>query len=401
MQDKLVIYLHAQQLDRPSWAVIDEAGHINESVYQGEFTALSAVALNKAVCLLVPTEDVLLTTTMLPKMNRNRLLQALPFALEEQLIDDLDASHFALGEKIGDQWLVAVAAHEKMEAWLALMRTHDIQLDAIIPSVFALPITSDTWQIYLADMALVRMGEIQGFACDVPNLNLMLDNALTQSNVLPASIELSNYTDAPYAPPAELIMPVTEQKASPSQFIRDLAAYLDEDKAPNLLQGRYAVKKAKRRQSQSKNLRPLLWLSGVWVALLLLYPLVSYVVLKSKLSSTNNEIAVIYKHQFPEASSIVAPKLRMEEKWQRLTAEAGENRVLVLFGHIGKGMQVSKGIKLNRADFQNNQLTLTLTAATSEEMTAFTDYLNNQGLSVKQQNVNLAGAHINATLQIE
>lgn len=401
MQDKLVIYLHAQQLDRPSWAVIDETGHINESVYQGEFTALKAVALNKAVSLLVPTEDVLLTTTQLPKMNRNRLLQALPFALEEQLIADLDASHFALGEKLDDQWLVAITAHEKMEAWLALMRTHDIQLDAIIPSIFALPITSDTWQIYLADMALVRMGAIQGFACDVPNLPFMLDNALTLATVLPASIELSNYTDAPYTLPAELVVSVTEQKVSSSQFIRDLAAYLDEDKALNLLQGRYAVKKAKRRQPQSKNLRPLWGLSVIWVVLLLLYPLVSYIVLTSKLSSTNSEIAAIYKHQFPEASSIVAPKLRMEEKWQKLTAEAGENRVLILLGHIGKGMQVSKGIKLNRADFQNNQLTLALTAASSEEMTAFTDYLNSQGLSVKQQNVNLAGAHINATLQVE
>ncbi|MFZ2315919.1 MAG: type II secretion system protein GspL [Gammaproteobacteria bacterium] len=399
MQEKLVIYLHAQKLDHPSWAVVDETGHVTESVYQGEFAALKAVAMDKTIVLLVPTEDVLFTTATLPKINRNRLLQALPFALEEQLIADVDASHFSLGEKVDDVWLVAVTAHEKMETWLSLMHTNEIQLDVLTPSIFALPVTPDAWQIYLADMALVRMGETQGFTSDLHNLNLMLDNALTTST-LPASIQLSNYTNTTYLPSAEWVVPVTERKLSPDQFVRDLAKHLDEHIAINLLQGRYAVKKAKR-PSKSKNLRPLMGLAVVWVALLLLYPIVSYVVLKYKLSATTSEIATIYKHQFPEASSIVAPKLRMEEKWQKLTAEAGENRVLVLFGYIGKGMQASKGIKLNHADFQNNQLTLELTATTSEEMTAFTDYLNQQGLNVKQQNVNLAGAHINATLQVE
>ena len=109
----------------------------------------------------------------------------------------------------------------------------------------------------------------------------------------------------------------------------------------------------------------------------------------------------IYRTQFPQATSIVAPKLRMQEKLQKLDVSVGENRVLLLLGYVGKGMKIANGIKLKRADFQNSQLTLELTATSSESFSAFTDYLTQQGLHVKQQNATLAGEHINATVQVE
>jgi type II secretion system protein L len=168
----------------------------------------------------------------------------------------------------------------------------------------------------------------------------------------------------------------------------------------NLLQGPYAVKKSKFVQ-QDKIWHVLFGLVTAWVVLLFLYPTVSYLILQKRVSGIDAQIVEIYKRNFPQSSSIVAPKLRMEEKLQKANSAIGQNRLLLLLGYIGKGVTKAEGIKLKHIDFQNNQLTLELTVATSEEFSTFTDFLTQQSLNVKQQNANLTGSRINATLQVE
>ena len=64
---------------------------------KGDAAALAEAALDRINIVIVPSEDVLVTTVTLPKMNRSRLLQAIPYALEEQVIEDVDTMHFAAG----------------------------------------------------------------------------------------------------------------------------------------------------------------------------------------------------------------------------------------------------------------------------------------------------------------
>lgn len=396
---KLVIYLHAEALDHPSWVILDEEGVVQHTVHHGSMAELVSYSANKMVILLVPTQDVLLTQVALPKMNRLRLRQAVPYALEEQLIPDLDSMHFALGEHVGDAWPVLAVSHEQMQRWLDLLQSHQIPIDIITPAVLALPLSVDAWQVYVADMALIRMQAYQGLTVELPQVAMLLQQAIDTAGQLPANIKLSNYSMATFASKVANIA-IVETKLPAEQFVKDLAVHLDDNKLINLLQGPYAQKKAKR-VTKNRSWQPLLYLAGAWLILLFAYPLVSYTFLKQRLNAIADQMLVVYRHQFPGATSMIAPKLRMEEKWQQLNLAAGQNRALLLLGYIGKGMQINKGIKLNRADFQNKQLTLDLVANSSEEMTVFSDYLVQQGLNVKQQNVNFAGAHVNATLQVE
>jgi hypothetical protein len=46
-------------------------------------------------------------------------------------------------------------------------------------------------------------------------------------------------------------------------------------------------------------------------------------------------------------------------------------------------------------------MTLELTAQSSEDFSAFTDFLSQNSLSVKQQNANLAGTRVNASVVVE
>ena len=400
MQEKLIIYLHANDLTEPSWAVLNGDGTVRQSAYRDAASGLAQIAEDKIIIVIVPQEEVLLTSAQLPKMPRSRLLQAVPYALEDELIAEVDTLHFALGENTSDHLPIAVVAHEKMRQWLDVLNTWNIKPDVMIPAAFALPHTENVWHVAMHEMAIVRMGVMRGFACDKKNLAVILE-AANASASLPSVLRINHYAFETANDTLSMTLPIAiEEDASKAEdMINDFAQDVDVA-AINLLQGVYAVKKSKLPQ-MNKIWRITSGLAIAWVLLLFLYPAVSYFVLKQRLSTINSQMAQIYKRHFPQANSLVAPKIRMQEKLQNLNEAMGENRVLLLLGYLGKAANTTSNIKFNRLDFQNGQLTLELTAATSEDFSAFTDYLNQQGLNVKQQNANLNGARINATLLVE
>lgn len=400
MQEKLIIYL-ANDSALSRWIVIDSEKTIKQ---QGEnVEQLAQVAHNKEIIVLVPTIDVLLTTVKLPKMHRSRLLQALPYALEEQLIAEVDTLHFAIADQIGDELSVAIVAKEKLQQWLALLRSWNIEADACFPIVSALPVTENSWHIMVNptdDMILVRIDQTTGFVAEKKNLAELLAIALSGQTVLPTLIHLHNYSEEAIAPLLNVSATMKEDFIQPTQFMRDLALQVDKQQAINLLQGTYAVKKAKFTQA-AKMWKYSVYLACIWAALLFIYPLISYFILKHRVDNIDAQMATIYQQQFPQATSMVMPKIRMQEKLQKLTTRAGENRLLLLLGYVGKGLLAEPNIKFKRLDFQNEQLSLELTALTSDDFAAFTDFLSQHGLSVKQQNANLDGARVNATLLVE
>lgn len=400
MQEKLVIYLHTHDLSHPSWAVINADNTLRQSAYRDNSEGLAQISEDKEIIVIVPAEDVLLMKAELPKMSKTKLYQALPFAVEEQLVSDVDTLHFAASDQEADGRLsVAIVSQDKMQMWLSQLQAMHIKPDKLIPETFALPMEHHVWHVFINEMATVRISDFQGFASDKNNFSELMDIAL-QSSDTPKLLHIHNYTKEAYVSNLTLPVEIKEDFFSHDKFIADLARYAIQTPYINLLQGRYAVKKAKFPQ-MNKLWQVTAYLAAAWIGLLFLYPLVSYLILSHRMNNIDNQIAQIYKRHFPQSTSIVAPKLRMQEKLQKLDATISENRLLLLMGYIGKGMHATPSIKLKRMEFQNNQLTLDLMAANSDDFSAFTDYLTQQGLNVKQQNANLSDSHINATIVIE
>ena len=77
-------------------------------------------AAGRHVCVLVPGTDVLLAEPELPVKAGTKLQQVVPYALEEQLAEDIDDLHFAIGKRAADSATtpVAVVAHSLMDEWL-------------------------------------------------------------------------------------------------------------------------------------------------------------------------------------------------------------------------------------------------------------------------------------------
>lgn len=114
------------------------------------------------VVVLVPGEDVLLAQAQLSARNRAQLMQALPYALEDQLLAPVEDLHFAAAPPQDGSVGVAVVAKERMREWLARLAEAGVQADALLPETLALPPQSGLVE---DSRALVRLAPWSAFAC--------------------------------------------------------------------------------------------------------------------------------------------------------------------------------------------------------------------------------------------
>lgn len=400
MRETLIIFLQNNAAIAPNWVVLGADNQVKETICAGDPAALAELAIDKQVIAIVPAEEVLLTYVIMPKMNRSRLMEALPFALEEQLVEDVESLHFAVGETQADGKLpVAVVAKKRIQQWMQQLQSYGVQPDQLIPLTFALPITADTWTAVNSDVITVRTGEYTGFVCDHANANILLTAALASADVKPATLSIISQTTIANALQIKDIN-IDESLYALNALIAECAQQAVKTPHLNLLQGMFRSKKSAF-PYKGNAWRLLTYSLAAWIGLLILYPFISYCLLASRASELENEIAAIYQKHFPNGGSLASAQDKMQSKLQSLTSQTGDGRLFVMIGYIGKAVAGTPTIKLKQLTFQDNRLTLEVSAASSDDFSKFNDFLTNEGLQVKQQHADLAGSRINATIVVE
>lgn len=118
MSEFVVIRLAAED-QAVEWVLVDSNGTRRSGVSGGNLEQAAAAAGEHAVIVLVPAEDILLTTVHMPVRSTAKIRTALPFALEENLADDVEDLHFAIGDRQENNRLpVAVVSRDKMAQWM-------------------------------------------------------------------------------------------------------------------------------------------------------------------------------------------------------------------------------------------------------------------------------------------
>ena len=398
--EKVIIYLRNADLSRPHWAIITDNGTLQKMTLEGDLPALAAIAADKEVIVIAPPEDVLLVEAKLPKLSRQRLLQALPFALEEQLLTDISELHFAIGDyQPNDTLPVAIIAKTTIANWLSTLTDAGIAPSALIPAPLILPLFDNVWTILLRDeSAIVRTGLYSGFACDKQNLAALLQLKRAELTEPPHAIYLLNTDAAPFLAEKEGLKDiVTEKRLTEKQLYTD-SMHSMETPAINLMQGDF---QARRKTSHSKRIWLLAgYIAAAWLTLVLVSNVVSYLILHHESSQIETAINTIYQHNFPQSHSMVAPKQRMTDKLNNLMNQNHKNRLLVWLAYVGKSLHETSTIKIQQMDYRNNVLTLDISAPNFESVDKFTQALTLQSLNVKQQNVATAGTQVKGALII-
>ncbi len=214
--------------------------------------------------LLIPGEHVLLTEVSVPSQKPKHLAKAVPYLLEEQLTEDVEALHFALLGKVENgQVSVAVMNRELLTDWLAQLKDLGIHATAMVPDVLAIPMQPQHWYLILQrQRTLLRTGEYQGLAFPGTQMPVFLDTLFEQANLAQQAIqiqlihEMSDKVSGRILDALKLeiesaevatLLTVNRQHIDSSCFeimAKTLYNQQLEKKQPNLLQGAFKTKSA-------------------------------------------------------------------------------------------------------------------------------------------------------------
>ncbi len=191
---------------------------------------------------------MLLTSVNTRARKAKHLQKAIPYALENEVADDVENLHFALGQRYGENdYPVAVIEKDSLDLILKKLSNAGIYPDILTADVFGLPFREDSWTILIDDeRALVRTTQYQGFTIDLHNLQQILTSSLRQAEVTPT--ELNVYRcDNQQSGIKKFNFPINTNELDdcpPGLF----ADGLDENECINLLQASYYKKNKKHRQ---------------------------------------------------------------------------------------------------------------------------------------------------------
>ncbi len=397
MRHSLLIYLHADQ--QVSWATFGPTGQVIDSATNVPLDTVPHQ--HSAQLVLIPGAEVVLTQANIPSKKRQQLLQAVPYALEEQLAEDIENLHFAL-EMQSDKIMVAVIAHAQMSAYIQQLTTAGLRPTGLMPDILAVPKPADGWGIlYLNDMVLVRTGLRTGFAIEADCLDVALQMALAEH---PHPEQITVFSGA--QPMNALIdlhdIPVTE-KTHEQGVLAWLAQGASDNKPLNLLQGDYRPQ-----DKMASLLRPwrftailLLLLGGLHVA----KQWVAYQQLSQQRQTLSTQIEKVYRETFPEARKIVNPRVQMEQRLKALQAQQGsaasEDHFLSILNKISAPLTHTSGFNLKRIDYRQKRFDLQLEVENLQILENLKQRLSNLGLTVEIQSASSRNQLVESRLRIQ
>ena len=182
MADWLLLRLPRTAEEPATWLVASAAGSALTAAQSGTLAAAVLAGAGRRVCVLVPGADVLLADPELPARSGVKPQQLVPYALEEQLADNIEELHFAIGKRPADSTRtpVAVVARALMDEWLAALRASGLEPDSLYADSELLPANPGQAVVLLEeDTVCVR-------ATGAPPVSLPID-ALSEALSIAAS----------------------------------------------------------------------------------------------------------------------------------------------------------------------------------------------------------------------
>lgn len=402
MRDTLYLQLRDAAPEAPlSYALASAQPGVGVQSQRAPLDTILALAPGRRLVLFVPGTDVRLASVQVPARAPQKILQAAPYALEEQLAEDVDTLHFAIGAPgrgEGGGHPVAVVARTHMDRWLAPLRAAGLRADAVVPETLGLPAPDAGHWTGLAEPhgVSVRTGPYSGFTCALDDLDACLaiadpDARGTLRLFVTREVE---FDFSRVSRPLELL-------PGYASGLEVLARHWQPDASIDLLQGAYAEAEDWRRLAKPWRLAA--GLAAAWLA-------VSAVYAGTSAWRTGKELTALNRSNF-ERCQQVFPKdcVREElmpsviEQQARLLRGGSGSRapLFALLGSVSAALRATPGLTLESVQFREGALYLGLTGSDLQALEALRAWYaarRDTRLEVEAANAGASGVQIRLKL---
>ncbi len=352
-----------------------------------------------------PPADTLLTQASLPTRNRRKIAQALPYALEEQLLGDPADLHFAYQRHNEETLAVAVTARERMQAWLQALHDARLQPTRLCPATLSLPLDVDDWALaFVDDWIWLRTAPYSGIVCRAtqngpPALVAAALEEARSTAQMPTRLTVFNapadFARDKWASALELEIVLSEQSL--------WQARVSATPPLNLLQGDFAPARGLRKQLQP--LLPAAIIASIWLIGTLGFTVGNWWQLNHKHRSYQQAMTALFRQVFPDAKVVLDPALQMQRNLETLqvqTGGAGSRDLLPLLAGIAPVMRANPQASLRTLKYEDAKLTLDLRLPDFEALEKIRNAMNGTAtLRAEVLAANSRGSEVEGRLRIE
>ena len=405
MSDTIVLHFEGLNADQVSWRPIGKNPSPLAPKGRGSLEEAAKQIRGWRQLAVVCSSEILLTSVNIPAKNRQRLIQAIPFALENDLTEEIDQLHFAHETKSSNGVSVAVISRQKLTDWLERMNQHELKMRGLFPGVLCLPITPGNWTVFLGkDLCMIRSGASSGFLADAEILPLLLTKALTEVSVVPKQLELLIAPDLAENDALRMLdeLDIPYKIISSQTGLTDiLSENLDEKQTINLLQGEF-------KQIDSTSLHWRRWLPAAvlfccLVGLAVITTFLQDAEYQQQSTALAQQANQVFRETFPEIQRIVDPKVQMEQQLRLLKKEGvvGNTDFLSLLAHPAKVVAGAQGSSIESISYRDGQLDLKMLLKDLQSLDAIKRSIESQNLLVEIKSANASGNQITSHLRIK
>ncbi|MDB5968070.1 MAG: gspL [Hydrocarboniphaga sp.] len=352
----------------------------------------------RRIAVIVPGSDVRLASVTVPARQPAKVLAAAPYQLEDQLADDVDTLHFALGTRQADgSWPVAVVSRALMAAWMAPFRERGLNPEGLYPESLALPWDSEAarWSALIeAGQVIVRSGPYSGFCCAPEDLVTYLQLADPEKTRALRLLILANagldYSRIEW--PLELLPGYGSALEAYSRHLQPALSI-------NLLQGSYSLS-----QDYERHWKP--WRAAAALAgICLLLGAAIYGVQTSQLS---REIAAQdqanigrFQELFPAETRIVDLSAQVDQQIRALKGSGKTGGVFMLMETLSQALGANQGLKLQSLQYREGALYLAMRATDLQVVERLREWFSSQratALEVQSADASSEGVQVRLKL---
>ena len=387
MSDTLLIHYNIENAQQATWALCNNDGELTGKITTGTLAELSEASADRTSVVLLNSHCLHINQLQLPTQNLQKLLKAVPYAIEEYIADDVEDFHFVVARNSS---FTSVVGIKKATLNNILQVFHDagINPEKIIPD--ALCLAADDGEQW----ACLNYKKDSYLQTDVRN------GLIISHDILPYIID-SKLHDGKQDKPKKILLFSEQDDATAFDQLKEKVIDDDADielinivynshplvvfcgnykraMPLNLLQ--YDFKPKRKTSGYWQHWRLAASLAAVWLVLHLGLTAFQYSQLKDANIITRAKIEKIYKQSFPQSRKIVNPRVQMEQKLDELKGSAGGSSKGLLFllaESFGTLSHDKDNITLQSLTFRNNRMDIGLEGSNLQAVETLNKNLNN------------------------
>lgn len=379
---RLLIQFTNEDLADFRWAKFDETTPSGELDWQqGSEGDLAEVARQNPhpVIMVIPQQCVYLTQVELPEKAGRQVLSAIEYQIEDQLAQDIESQHCALGDTSQNPIAVAVVARTIMAHCIALAQNHDLRLVQVVPELFLCP-----WQgagVALTegyDGCLLRYGDYRGLKCNAQALPAMLE--LIKRD---ADIDRITFYGSANDPTPELEGYTVERHELGSTSLALVDAPLI-----NMQQRDYQLSSAWQGLGRAWK-----WTAMLFAALLVIgayNKAAALQELETRLADIKQQQYDLLKPYLPAGTSADANlKKLLIERLEQIQADQREQGFLKLLLEFTRARVKYPAVEITRVGYQGTRLSFDISSSQLTDIEALLETVKKQGVNAKLESLNI------------